>query len=438
MTLLYPLENIRTRLQVQVQRKPAAAVGSSADVLASKQQPSLARNGEKHTCHLHAAEREPEECISPETPHLQNQKKGAAGKDAPDAASASSSSTHTSSTSTPYFPLHAPRMPPLEAPCPACSSATSHSSSSSSLIASSTPSSSADATSSSSSTADSAHPYHFRGSLDVIRQVSAREGWYKLYAGLETALIGVGASSAVYFFWYYTFKSLVLAHTSKPTMGPLPNLAVASVAGVVNVFMTLPIWLVNTRMALARKGEYAGVWDAMQKIHAEEGLKGFYRGLVPSLILVSNPAIQFVVYEQMIALYTKAAQRALQVAGTAASGSAVSAAASTAPVRLSSWQYFFLGAFAKAVATVATYPIQVIKSRHQAATNSHQTTWQTIVSMWQHEGVSAYYSGMNAKMSQTVANSAFMFAVYERLVRIILKFMQWLRTEYAGLPKSAP
>jgi len=42
---------------------------------------------------------------------------------------------------------------------------------------------------------------------------------------------------------------------------------------------------------------------------------------------------------------------------------------------------------------------------------------------------------MGAKMSQTVLNSAFMFAIYERLVRLILKFLTWLRSEYIRAPK---
>lgn len=40
--------------------------------------------------------------------------------------------------------------------------------------------------------------------------------------------------------------------------------------------------------------------------------------------------------------------------------------------------------------------------------------------MYDQEGVSVFFNGMNAKMSQTVTNSAFMFLIYEKLVGIIL------------------
>ena len=39
------------------------------------------------------------------------------------------------------------------------------------------------------------------------------------------------------------------------------------------------------------------------------------------------------------------------------------------------------------------------------------------------------YAGMGAKMSQTVLNSAFMFSVYEGLVRAMLRFLQWLSSD---------
>lgn len=247
MTLLYPLENIRTRLQVQ--QKPTANRGDASAADATSEQ-QIQTTQPKHTCNKD--EQTPsstsacptEECISPETP-CTTSSSSSAPTDSSSSLNATANTAAATKSATP-FALHAPRLEPLAPPCLACilehsSSVSSSSSSSSSTVVFQDPTKPLE--------------YQFNGSLDVIRQVCAREGWTKLYSGLESALIGVGASSAVYFFWYYTFKSIVLASSRHPrtSMGPIENLGVASVAGIVNVFMTLPIWLVNTRMAVGEE-----------------------------------------------------------------------------------------------------------------------------------------------------------------------------------------
>lgn len=438
MTLLYPLENIRTRLQVQVKRKASMRHLS----------PALnAANGAATTplVHTHATPSTtpapPEECISPETPapakHL--------------------SSPASSAKVTPTFvPLNTPRrtlpQPEHDPTCLACvaerapSSATALAAST--VAAAATPAASTHGTFVSPS---GEIVYDFAGSVDCVRQVIRHEGPSGLYSGLGSALVGVGCSSAAYFYFYYSLKSAALRYTGVVALGPLHNLFVASVSGVLNVLITLPIWLVNTRMTVgAPPGSrpYASMLDAMRRIVSEEGVGGLYRGLGPSLILVSNPAIQFVVYEQCIRILSKHANRiaekTLQTAAAVAGATAATAATSAAPaavtaasaVKLSSLHFFLLGAFAKAVATVATYPYQVVKSREQCSRSTVPSSTSDLVKrMWREEGWPAFFNGMGAKMSQTVLNSAFMFAVYERLVTSILKFLRWIRTEYRHVPK---
>jgi adenine nucleotide transporter 17 len=73
----------------------------------------------------------------------------------------------------------------------------------------------------------------------------------------------------------------------------------------------------------------------------QEGVASLWNGTVPSLILVSNPAIQFMTYE--------AIKRRLHVM--------------FGKQHLSGLVYFFVGAVAKAVATMATYPLQLVQTK---------------------------------------------------------------------------
>jgi len=438
MALLYPLENIRARLQVQVKRRESTQEQAAEQALA--QTPLV------HTHALPGAPTPlPDECISPETPHLSIRTA------APSAAQPQKSA---------FVPLNTPRraLPapatPAEQTCLACL-AERNPSAVAAAAAAASPAQPAAANSETRVLPSGEIQYQFKGSLDVVRQVCAREGPLQLYSGLSSALMGVGCSSACYFYCYYLLKSLVLRYNGSRNLGPLANIGVASVSGVINVLVTLPIWLVNTRMTVgpsAGAQKYTSIWDAIVRIHKEEGIQGFYRGILPSIILVSNPAIQFVVYDQCIRLLTKqAAQAAAKAAATAAgaataataastaAGVAAAASAAVAPAKLSSLHFFLLGAFSKAAATLATYPYQVVKSRQQASRQPDSASTTALVKrIWREEGLPAFFNGMTAKMSQTVLNSALMFLIYERLVAVILRFLKWMSVEFKRLPAPAP
>ena len=60
----------------------------------------------------------------------------------------------------------------------------------------------------------------------------------------------------------------------------------------------------KTRLAIGRTGQYKNFIDCAQKIHARDGLRGFYRGIVPGLIgVVPYAGIDLCVYEVSKQLY---------------------------------------------------------------------------------------------------------------------------------------
>ncbi|EAW60389.1 solute carrier family 25 (mitochondrial carrier; peroxisomal membrane protein, 34kDa), member 17, isoform CRA_a, partial [Homo sapiens] len=80
----------------------------------------------------------------------------------------------------------------------------------------------------------------------------------------------------------------------------------ARITGVVNVLLTTPLWVVNTRLKLQGAKfrnedivptNYKGIIDAFHQIIRDEGISALWNGTFPSLLLVFNPAIQFMFYE---------------------------------------------------------------------------------------------------------------------------------------------
>ncbi|KAM7324803.1 hypothetical protein ACRRTK_017108 [Alexandromys fortis] len=187
-------------------------------------------------------------------------------------------------------------------------------------------------------------------------------------------------------------------------------LVVGFVAGVVNVLLTTPLWVVNTRLKLQKAKfqnediiptNYKGIIDAFHQIIRDEGVLALWNGTFSSLLLVFNPAIQFMFYEGLKRQLLKKR------------------------MKLSSLDVFIIGAVAKAVATTVTYPMQTVQSilrfgRHRLTPENRtleslRNVLYLLPQRVKRFGIMGLYIGLEAKLLQTVLTAALMFLVYEKL-----------------------
>jgi len=265
------------------------------------------------------------------------------------------------------------------------------------------------------------------GLAELVTRMFREEGISSFYAGLQAVLVSLGVSNFVYFYANNLFKVLIKRATQKE-ITIVQNLFIASLAGVVNVLLTCPLWVANTRLRLqsgkANHGHggskvggsdpnrrpYNGLSDAIVRIAREEGVLALWNGAQASLLLVSNPTIHFVVYDKVIAMMQKAA---LDVGRK----------------RLNSWEIFWAGAIAKTAATIVTYPIQLAQSRLRAVKiapskgegtdvkdtkeEGYANTLDVLVRVFKKDGILGWFAGMNIKVVQTVLTAAFQFLCYE-------------------------
>uniref|UniRef100_A0A182T509 Peroxisomal membrane protein PMP34 n=1 Tax=Anopheles maculatus TaxID=74869 RepID=A0A182T509_9DIPT len=143
----------------------------------------------------------------------------------------------------------------------------------------------------------------------ILRNLIDEEGFETLYRGLIPVLESLCISNFVYFYTFHSLKAL----RGGGGQSALGDLLLGSLAGVVNVLTTTPCWVVNTRLKMKGLGhqakrngghsgsdvQYDGLLDGLQYIARTEGVRGLWAGAIPSLMLVINPAIQFMVYEAL-------------------------------------------------------------------------------------------------------------------------------------------
>uniref|UniRef100_A0A3Q2EJP0 Solute carrier family 25 member 17 n=1 Tax=Cyprinodon variegatus TaxID=28743 RepID=A0A3Q2EJP0_CYPVA len=179
----------------------------------------------------------------------------------------------------------------------------------------------------------------------ILADIVKEEGLLAPYRGWFPVICSLCCSNFVYFYCFHWIKNAWLKGRLST---PSTDLIVGIAAGVINVLLTTPLWVVNTRLKLQgskfrnadiRPTNYSGILDAFEQIIRKEGVGALWNGTFPSLLLVMNPAIQFMIYEGL--------KRQLRRG---------------VPRELSSLEVFIIGAVAKAVATTVTYPLQTIQS----------------------------------------------------------------------------
>ena len=347
--------------------------------------------------------------------------------------------------------------------------------------------------------------------MDELRSVAKEDGGLAgLYRGIEPAVIGTVTSQTVYNYVYASLRVATARMREKKNgaagLSALESLAIASVAGSINVVLTIPIWTVCVRMQAERANEGEGkvpspnaaergaerdddekndgvfsrtlgaffsrgkaraaassdgsvssrasgsargpfvplvrkktFLETTGAVWEENGLAGFWRGVVPSLIMVSNPALQYAFYESASdAFRRRRAKAQRKVAGSIPSGTRDSRA-------LTTWEVFVAASLAKMGATVLTYPVLLVKTRLQASGKkpgggkkprltsgddegapkttfareapSYDGAFDALRRIAREEGLAAFYRGMGTKMTQTVFAAALMFVTKEEIAK---------------------
>ena len=250
----------------------------------------------------------------------------------------------------------------------------------------------------------------------------------ELYHGVTPIISTIFTSQFIFFFVHAYIKRLLQSTryftTSKggitgnsnasSSSSALLSLSSSCIAGIGNVLLTNPLWVTNMAIVTGETKTQNLLRELIQ-LWKQYGIRHLWDGTSASILLVSNPIIQFFCYEQMkhARLHAKGTNQVHPI------------------------EAFFIAALAKGIATLTTYPLQLAqtllrignsnssddednKHGHQKQHQQHQHYEGTIDCLIQlykrNKSFAAWFTGIRAKLLQTVLTAAFTFLTYEQIL----------------------
>ncbi|KAF5369871.1 hypothetical protein D9758_001075 [Tetrapyrgos nigripes] len=246
--------------------------------------------------------------------------------------------------------------------------------------------------------------------VEAVKEILAREGIAGLYDGLSSSLLGIAVTNGVYYYFYERTRAEIILKSRAGSKGlsTLESILTGLIAGSATTIISNPIWVqtMNSEDEYATKRKPDGFYKTAINILAKAGLPGFWRGIGPALVLVINPVLQYTVFEQLKNFLVTRRRANSRLPGNAL---------------LTDWDFFVLGALSKLVATSASYPYIVVKSRLQAGQSEalkYKSSFGALSAIVREEGIEGLYKGMGSKLIQSVLTAAILFAGQRRIYEL--------------------
>lgn len=259
----------------------------------------------------------------------------------------------------------------------------------------------------------------YKGFRGAFKTILKEEGIRGLYRGLVPITIGYLPTWMIYFSIYErakTFYPRVLDRYGL-YMPAISHCALAITAGMVLSIAVNPIWVVKTRLMVqtgknktvfdtkdlyAKRTYYKGTLDAFRTIYKEEGIRAFYRGLVPSLFGLVHVGIHFPVYEKLKQIFHCDGNQS-GVLG----------------------RLIMALSFSKMIALTITYPHEIVRTRMQiqpARDRKRQARLvESVIKIYRKEGMRGFYAGYAINMARTVPLSAVTLVSFEYIKGYLMR-----------------
>jgi len=240
------------------------------------------------------------------------------------------------------------------------------------------------------------------GTWRVVRQIFHKEGFKGFFRG---GLVSLGKStiSAGVFFTGLENVHILTNHLRdiKYVPGNLVDFFNACCSRTLTTLVINPVNIIKTRFEVVGS-THSGIGNAIKSVYVKDGLKGFYRGVIPTLLRdVPYSGLQYSSYRFCMESW----------------GTYVSPGKNPYD---SSLVVSFMGALSSIFAVMVTYPFDNVRVRFQThdmlKSNQQMPSLSTLIrQVYREEGMKGFYIGYVPRLMKKGTATALSWVVYEKL-----------------------
>mmetsp|Transcript_5080 Transcript_5080/g.7496 ORF Transcript_5080/g.7496 Transcript_5080/m.7496 type:complete len:291 (+) Transcript_5080:134-1006(+) len=239
----------------------------------------------------------------------------------------------------------------------------------------------------------------YSGVYSGISYTVRTTGIFSLYRGLLPTLLGSMPKAGIRFGGNAYFREKL--QRKDGTLGLGRTFVAGVMAGSLEAAVAVtPVETIKTKCIEMNTTFFTGV----RRILATEGIRGFYRGLVPTMMKQgSNQGLRFLWFTEYKALLLGERNPSKQR-------------------RLSPYEALLGGMSAGCFSTILNNPIDFVKTRMQGV-NAHKytSTWHCFSSSLYNEGFFSLYRGVLPRLGRVVPGQGIIFMSFETIQDLIIR-----------------
>lgn len=229
---------------------------------------------------------------------------------------------------------------------------------------------------------------------DTFRTIIRDGGVKGLFNGNLTNCLRVFPTSAIACIVYSRMIKFTPVDSKVNPQQPLWRFLSGATAGMISTTFTHPLDVVRARLTIQPSGgssrSYTGIWHCINRVCAEEGARGLFRGLNPTLLTIGPfMGLQQTIYDIMkLRLLSDVSSPYVCLA---------------------------CGALAGTAAQTAVHPLDVVRRQMQVSTSS-SSLLEMLTRLWRQGGVPRFFAGITPAYLKVVPAASISLLVRDAIL----------------------